>query len=226
MLFHACAHNPTGFDPNPEQWAKLAEVCHANKLFPLFDTAYQGFAGGDLEKDAYGIRYFHNAGFEYIVCQSFAKIMGLYGERVGGMHVVCKDAEYAKAVLSQIKLSIRSNYSNPPKHGARIATMLMNDPTYRKVWLDELTKVADDIIDRRVQFRKLLEHYKTPGDWSVITDQIGMFSYTGISKEQCIALQDKHHIYMPRNGRVSISMLNEGNYDYVAKAFKDVCENN
>lgn len=128
VLLHACAHNPTGVDPTPEQWHMIAEVCKRRQLYPFFDSAYQGFTSGSLDKDAYGVRYFLDQGFEMIVAQSFAKTMGLYGERTGCMHVVCADKDTAAALLSQIKIIIRSNYSSPPKHGARLAAAIINNP--------------------------------------------------------------------------------------------------
>lgn len=131
VVLHTCAHNPTGVDPSLEQWKQIAEVCRSNKLFPFFDTAYQGFVSGNLDKDGMGLRYFIDQGFELAVSQSFAKTMGLYGERTGGLHIVCANEAIAKKVLSQVKIVIRSNYSSPPKHGARIAAMILNDEGMR-----------------------------------------------------------------------------------------------
>lgn len=131
VLLHTCAHNPTGVDPTLQQWKQIAEVCKENKLYPFFDTAYQGFVTGDLDKDGEGLRYFVSQGFEMIIAQSFAKIMGLYGERTGALHIVCKDKDSAARVLSQVKIIIRTNYSSPPTHGARIASMILNDLSLR-----------------------------------------------------------------------------------------------
>lgn len=135
VLLHTCAHNPTGVDPTIEQWKRIADVCRQNQLYPFFDTAYQGFVSGDLNKDGLGLRYFLNQGFEMCIAQSFAKTMGLYGERTGALHFVCGSKETAGKVLSQLKIVIRTNYSSPPAHGARIASMILNDVTMRNQWL-------------------------------------------------------------------------------------------
>ncbi|MCL4113841.1 UNVERIFIED_CONTAM: hypothetical protein GTU68_048254 [Idotea baltica] len=143
---HACAHNPTGVDPTFEHWQQLAEVIKKKKLIPYFDSAYQGFASGDLINDAKSIRYFADAGFTMFVSQSYAKNMGLYGERVGALHVVCQSSEEASKVLSQLKMVIRANYSSPPVHGARLAEKVLADAANFQQWRDELKQVADRII--------------------------------------------------------------------------------
>lgn len=126
VLLHTCAHNPTGVDPTLDQWKEIAKVCRENQLYPFFDTAYQGFVTGDLDKDGQGLRYFLNQGFEMVIAQSFAKIMGLYGERTGALHFVTNDKSVATKVLSQVKIIIRANYSSPPLYGARIASIILN----------------------------------------------------------------------------------------------------
>lgn len=128
VLLHTCAHNPTGVDPTEAQWQQIADVCKRRQLYPFFDTAYQGFTSGSLDKDAYGLRLFLSQGFEMVIAQSFAKIMGLYGERTGCLHFVCADKTTAQRVMSQVKICVRTNYSSPPKHGARIAAAILNDP--------------------------------------------------------------------------------------------------
>jgi aspartate aminotransferase len=181
VLLHAAAHNPTGVDPTKEQWQKIAEVMKARKLIPFFDTAYQGFASGSLENDSYPIRLFNSQGFQMLVAQSYAKNMGMYGERIGAFHVVTANAKSAEKVLSQLKLIIRPMYSNPPLHGALVAYKVLSNPEYYQRWADELEKVSKRIIEVRGILRKQLEDLKTPGTWEHITDQIGMFSYTGLS---------------------------------------------
>lgn len=181
VLLHTCAHNPTGVDPTLDQWKKIAEVCKEKDLYPFFDTAYQGFVSGDLNKDGEGLRYFLDEGFEMVIAQSFAKIMGLYGERAGALHFVCKDEETAKSVSSQVKILIRVNYSSPPCHGARIASMLTNDTDMRNQWLQELIAVTDRIAKMRKLLRAKLEEVGAPGTWNHVTDQIGMFSFTGLN---------------------------------------------
>jgi len=142
VLLHTCAHNPTGVDPSEEQWNEIAQVCKDNNLYPFFDTAYQGFASGDLDKDAYSLRLFLKMGFEMVIAQSFAKILGLYGERVGALHFVQGDKSTIENMISNLKIIIRCNYSSPPRHGARIAALIFNQPELRKQWQDELLKVT------------------------------------------------------------------------------------
>ena len=157
VLLHTCAHNPTGVDPTEAQWQQIADVCKARQLYPFFDTAYQGFTSGSLDKDAYGLRLFLAQGFEMVIAQSFAKIMGLYGERTGALHFVCADKVTAQRVMSQVKIIVRTNYSSPPKHGARIAAAILNDPAMRQQWLDELVVVCARMNDMRNALRGALE---------------------------------------------------------------------
>ena len=160
-----------------------------------------------------------------IVAQSFAKIMGLYGERTGALHIVCKDKETAGRVMSQLKILIRTNYSSPPKHGARIAGAILTNPTYRQQWLDELVNVTKRMNDMRWALRKAIEAKGVKGDWSHITTQIGMFSFTGLTLKQSEAMVKKHDIYMTKNGRISICGVTTKNVDYIANCIKDVTEN-
>lgn len=182
ILLHSCAHNPTGCDPTEEQWKQIAEVFLRRNLVPFFDSAYQGFASGDFEKDAFSIRYFLSQGLNMIITQSFAKNFGLYGERVGAIHFVCDDADQAKRVLSQAEIIVRTNYSNPPKHGALIVDTIYRNPELYKEYLAELKSISGRIIETRQQLREELTRLNVPGDWSHITTQIGMFSYTGLSR--------------------------------------------
>ena len=225
VLLHTCAHNPTGVDPTKEQWAQIAAVCKRNNLYPFFDTAYQGFTSGSLDTDAYGLRLFLDQGFEMIIAQSFAKIMGLYGERTGALHVVCADKQSAARVMSQIKIIVRCNYSSPPKHGARIAAAILNNPANRQQWLDELVAVCKRMNDMRAALRGSLEKKGVPGDWSHITTQIGMFSFTGLTTKQSETMVKKHSVYMTKNGRISICGVTTKNVDYIAEAIKDVVTN-
>ena len=156
VLLHACAHNPTGVDPTFEEWQKIADVMKQKKLIPYFDSAYQGFASGDLIKDAAAIRYFDEQGFTFLVSQSFAKNMGLYGERVGALHVVTPDKDSAARVLSQLKQVIRANISSPPIHGARIAERVLSDAANFQQWREELNAVANRIISMRTALRNKL----------------------------------------------------------------------
>jgi aspartate/tyrosine/aromatic aminotransferase len=225
VLLHTCAHNPTGVDPSKEQWKQIFEVCKKNKLYPFFDTAYQGFTSGSLDDDAWGLRYFVDQGYEMIVAQSFAKVMGLYGERTGALHVVCADKATADKVTSQIKILVRTNYSSPPKHGARIASMLLNDPELRKEWLSQLVSVTKRMNDMRAALRAALEKAGTKGTWNHITEQIGMFSFTGLTPKQVDQMIKKHSIYMTQDGRISVCGVNTKNVEYIAAAIKDCVEN-
>ncbi|XP_063467901.1 aspartate aminotransferase, mitochondrial isoform X1 [Symphalangus syndactylus] len=184
ILLHACAHNPTGVDPRPEQWKEIATVVKKRNLFAFFDMAYQGFASGDGDKDAWAVRHFIEQGINVCLCQSYAKNMGLYGERVGAFTMVCKDADEAKRVESQLKILIRPMYSNPPLNGARIAAAILNTPDLRKQWLQEVKSMADRIIGMRTQLVSNLKKEGSTHNWQHITDQIGMFCFTGLKPEQ------------------------------------------
>jgi len=222
VLLHACAHNPTGVDPSEDQWRQIAALMQERKLVPLMDSAYQGYASGSLEKDAFAVRLFANMGFEMYMCQSFAKNLGLYGERMGMLHVVCASAEDAKAVLSQLKMVIRPMYSSPPIHGALLVERILGDPATLEAWKAELKGMADRILEVRKLLRQGLEQKGTPGTWNHITDQIGMFSYTGLSETQCERLINKHHIYLLKSGRISLAGLNKGNMQYMVDCVDEV----
>lgn len=226
ILLHVTAHNPTGVDPTPDQWIELSKLMKEKNHFPFFDCAYQGFASGNLEKDAFAPRYFADQGFEMLVCQSFAKNLGLYNARVGGIHFVAKTKDKANAVKQQIAKIVRPNYSNPPADGARIAKMILKDPTLRAAWEKELSDMSNRIIQMRGLLRGTLEKLGTPGDWSHITTQIGMFTYTGLSVAQCKVMKSKHHVYLLDTGRVSMAGVNSKNVEYIAKAIDDVVRNN
>lgn len=219
VLLHACAHNPTGIDPTQEQWKELSEVVKSKKLFPFFDMAYQGFASGDTTRDAFAPRYFVEQGHQIALCQSFAKNMGLYGERVGAFSLTTESKEEKARVDSQLKIIIRPLYSNPPVHGARIAATILNDPKLNAQWESEVKGMAERIIKMRsVLYEKLTNELKTPGDWSHIKSQIGMFSFTGLSPAQTKALAEKAHIYMTADGRISMAGLNSHNVGYFAES--------
>uniref|UniRef100_A0A7S4SBC4 Aspartate aminotransferase n=1 Tax=Alexandrium monilatum TaxID=311494 RepID=A0A7S4SBC4_9DINO len=215
VLLHACAHNPTGVDPSEDQWRQIAAVMKERQLIPLMDSAYQGYASGSLEKDAFAVRLFVSMGFEMFLCQSFAKNLGLYGERIGMLHVVCNTPEQASAVLSQLKLVVRPMYSSPPKHGAELVLKILGSEARFKAWQVELSAMADRVLEVRSLLRKGLEAKGTPGTWNHITDQIGMFSFTGLTQAQCERLISVHHIYLLKSGRISLAGLNKGNIQYM-----------
>ncbi|KAF2877425.1 aspartate aminotransferase [Massariosphaeria phaeospora] len=222
IVLHACAHNPTGVDLTQEQWKKIAGVIRSKKHFPFFDTAYQGFASGDLAKDGWAIRYFVEQGFELCIAQSYAKNFGLYGERAGCFHFVTSPAFDAEStvtrVASQLAILQRSEISNPPAYGARIASTVLNDTELFAEWEDNLRTMSGRIIDMRKALRGKLEELGTPGKWNHITEQIGMFSFTGLSEQQVLKLREDSHVYMTKNGRISMAGLNTNNVDYFAKA--------
>ena len=222
ILLHACAHNPTGVDPTQDQWKKIAEVVRAGSHFPFFDCAYQGFASGDLAKDAWAVRHFVEQGFELCIAQSYAKNFGLYGERAGAFHFVTAPGSHAQdtvsRIASQLAILQRSEISNPPAYGARIASMILNDENLFKEWERDLKTMSGRIIEMRRAFRDKLEEFKTPGTWNHITSQIGMFSFTGLNEKQVSILKDKWHIYMTKNGRISMAGLNTHNVAYVAES--------
>ncbi|KAF2470631.1 uncharacterized protein BDR25DRAFT_303684 [Lindgomyces ingoldianus] len=222
IMLHACAHNPTGVDPTEEQWLKIAQAVKEGEHFPFFDMAYQGFASGDTNKDAFALRHFIKEGLRPALCQSFAKNMGLYGERVGAFSIVCESAEEKKRVDSQIKILVRPLYSNPPIHGARIASTILNDPALNKQWLGEVKDMADRIITMRALLKENLEKLGSKHDWSHITSQIGMFAYTGLKPEQMDVLAKEHSVYATKDGRISVAGITSGNVKRLAEAIYKV----
>jgi len=210
ILLHACAHNPTGVDPTQEQWKQIAKTIRAKRHFPFFDCAYQGFATGDLAKDNWAVRHFIEQGFELCIAQSFAKNFGLYGERAGAFHFVTSPGSDARATIarigSQLAILQRSEISNPPAYGARIAATVLNDAELFAEWEANLRTMSGRIIDMRTALRGKLEELGTPGSWKHITEQIGMFSFTGLSEKQVLKIREDAHVYMTKNGRVSVSV--------------------
>ncbi|XP_048488307.1 aspartate aminotransferase, mitochondrial [Plutella xylostella] len=222
ILLHACAHNPTGVDPKPEEWAQLSQAIKNRKLFPFFDMAYQGFATGDVDHDALAVRRFVQDGHQVTLAQSFAKNMGLYGERVGALTFDCGDAETAAKVMSQVKIMIRTMYSNPPLYGARIVTEILSDAQLKQTWLCDVKQMADRIIDMRHRLRSGIEGAGNKQQWCHITDQIGMFCYTGLKPEQVAKLTKDFHIYLTKDGRISVAGISSKNVNYVAEAMHKV----
>lgn len=221
VLLHACAHNPTGVDPTKDEWRRILAVIKEKKLFPFFDCAYQGFASGDVNQDAWCIRQCVKEGSELFVAQSFSKNFGLYNERVGQLCVVLSNVSYVSPVLSQLELLSRRMWSNPPNHGVRIVTIALNNPSLYQDWLDNLVCMVDRIKTMRMELYKFLKAKGTPGSWEHIVNQIGMFTFTGLTRAQCEYLQTKCHIYLLDNGRISMSGLNHKNLEYVAQSMHD-----
>ncbi|XP_063053527.1 aspartate aminotransferase, mitochondrial [Engraulis encrasicolus] len=222
ILLHACAHNPTGVDPRPEQWKELSAVIKKRNLLVFFDMAYQGFASGDIDRDAWAVRHFIEEGHNIVLSQSFAKNMGLYGERVGGFTVVCKDAEEAKRVESQLKILIRPIYSNPPMNGARIASTILTTPDLYAEWLQEVHTMANRIIKMREMLVANLKKNGSSHNWQHVIDQIGMFCFTGLKPEQVARLSNEFSIYMTKDGRISMAGVSSGNVGYLAEGIHAV----
>ncbi|KAJ5178693.1 hypothetical protein N7492_001903 [Penicillium capsulatum] len=219
IVLHACAHNPTGVDPTKEQWKKIADVCEERNLFPFFDCAYQGFASGDLDEDAWALRHFVSRGsLEIAVAQSFAKNMGLYGERVGALHLVTASPDVAAKVKGNLTRLQRGQISQPPRRGALLATTILTDETLFQGWLGDLQHMSSRIKRMRKALYEELVSLEAPGNWEHIVSQIGMFSYTGLSPAQVAAIQSDYHIYMLKSGRISIAGLNDSNVKQVAYA--------
>jgi aspartate aminotransferase len=179
ILLHACAHNPTGIDPTKEQWTAIADAIESSNHIAFFDVAYQGFASGSLDKDAYAPRYFESRGMELLVAQSYSKNLGLYGERVGALNVVTSNKDASTKVLSQLKRLARAIWSNPPAHGARIVAEVVGNSQLFDEWRGEMENMSGRIIAVRQVLRDHLERLNSSKDWKFITDQIGMFTYTG-----------------------------------------------
>lgn len=218
FLFHACAHNPTGVDPTQEQWKQISAAVKEAGHYSFFDMAYQGFASGSVDRDAFALRYFVEQGHELCLAQSFAKNMGLYGERVGAFSVVASSPEERVRLDSQIKILVRPMYSNPPVHGARIAAEILNNPALYEQWLGEVKEMADRIITMRALLKENLEKLGSKHDWSHITSQIGMFAYTGLTPEQMDALAQEHSVYATKDGRISVAGITSENVGRLAEA--------
>lgn len=222
FLLHACAHNPTGVDPTEQQWIEIADAVKAQGHFAFFDMAYQGFASGNTDKDAFAVRHFVKEDLPVALCQSFAKNMGLYGERVGAFSLVCADAAEVKRVDSQLKILIRPMISNPPIHGARIASEILKDPKLYEQWLAEVKGMADRIITMRALLKENLEKLGSKHDWSHITSQIGMFAYTGMTPEEMDKLAKEYSVYATKDGRISVAGITSDNVGRLAEAIYKV----
>ena len=221
VLLHACCHNPTGADLTVSQWTQVAEVLKERQLFPFIDMAYQGFDKG-IEQDGAAVRVIAEAGIEsFIVANSYSKSFSLYGERVGALSVVAPSAADAKAVQSQIKRIIRTIYSSPSAHGAQLVAGVLTSPELRTMWEDELTEMRERIHALRGGLVEKLAAAGAP-EYGFINQQAGMFSYSGLSREQVDALRNDYGIYAVGTGRICVAALSQANLDYVAKAIAAV----
>jgi aromatic-amino-acid transaminase len=221
VVLHACCHNPTGYDLSPAQWDQVIAAVKAKKLTPFLDMAYQGFGQG-IAEDGAVIQQFLAAGLDFFVSTSFSKSFSLYGERVGALSVVCASKDEAVRVLSQLKIVIRTNYSNPPTHGASVVATVLTTPALRVQWEEELAGMRQRIKAMRVALVAKLKAAGVPGDLGYITTQQGMFSYSGLNAAQMQRLRSEFGIYGVDSGRICVAALNEKNLDAVAKAIAAV----
>lgn len=221
VLLHGCCHNPTGVDPTPEQWKKIGDALAQKKLLPLLDFAYQGFGSG-LREDAVGLLELCRPGAEMLICSSFSKNFGLYNERVGALTVVAGHEAAALAVLSHIKTCIRANYSNPPAHGSAIVATVLADPALRAQWENEVKQMRDRINGMRKLFVETLAKKGVKSDNSFIIRQKGMFSFSGLNKQQVETLKTRHGIYIVGTGRINVAGMTDANMDALCAAIAAV----
>jgi len=220
-LLHGCCHNPTGIDPTVEQWAQIGELLNRRGVLPLVDFAYQGLATG-LEEDAQGLRALCEHVDQMLVSSSFSKNFGLYRERTGALTIIGSTADQAKTVMSQLKLVIRANYSNPPAHGGGIVMTVLQDPELRAKWEIEVADIRDRINGMRHLFVDTLKAKGVSRDFSSIIQQRGMFSFSGLTKEQVEVLREKHAIYIVGSGRINVAGMTEANMDRLCEAVASV----
>jgi aromatic-amino-acid transaminase len=221
VVLHACCHNPTGYDITPAQWDQVIAAVKARGLVPFLDMAYQGFGYG-ISEDGMAVQKFVDAGMTFFVSTSFSKSFSLYGERVGALSVLCTDKEEAARVLSQLKIMIRTNYSNPPIHGGTVVAMVLNTPELRTLWEKELGAMRVRIKEMRVSLVEKLKSAGVNEDMSFITKQIGMFSYSGLAKDQMVRLRNEFGVYGTDTGRMCVAALNSKNIDYVCASIAKV----
>ena len=223
VLFHGCCHNPTGIDPDASQWEQLAKLCAENGLLPLFDFAYQGFATG-LQEDAEGLRLFASYCDEILVASSFSKNFGIYGERTGAFTLVAKTSDIAAAAFSQVKSIIRVIYSNPPKHGGVLVAHILNDAELRAEWEAELTEMRNRVSKMRKLFVATLKQKGVTTDFSFIERQNGMFSFSGLDKNQVLKMRADSAVYAVNSGRFNVAAMTEGNMDALCVAIAAVVD--
>ena len=217
VVLHACCHNPTGVDPSFEQWQQIATIIKAKGLIPFLDIAYQGFGDG-LEEDASVVKIFATLDIPVFVSSSFSKSFSLYGERVGALTVLCASKEEADRVLSQVKRTIRTNYSNPPTHGGKVVSIVLNNEELFALWEQELSQMRERIREMRALLVAKLKEYGVTQNFDFVLAQRGMFSYSGLTQAQVERLRNEHGIYVVNSGRICVAALNHRNIDAVAKA--------
>ncbi|HSV77638.1 MAG TPA: amino acid aminotransferase [Ramlibacter sp.] len=223
VVLHACCHNPTGYDLTAQQWDQVVAAVKARKLVAFLDMAYQGFGQG-IAEDGAVVQKFVASGEDFFVSTSFSKSFSLYGERVGALSVFCANKDEAARVLSQLKIVIRTNYSNPPIHGAQIAATVLNTPELRALWEQELAGMRTRIKKMRGALVEKLKAAGVKQDMGFIAQQVGMFSYSGLSKDQMVRLRNEFGVYGVDSGRICVAALNDQNIDYVAAAVAKVVQ--
>jgi aspartate/tyrosine/aromatic aminotransferase len=221
LLLHGCCHNPTGADPDPDQWKEISSVAASRRLILLVDLAYQGLGQG-LEEDAAGIRVLCGSPRDILIASSFSKNFGLYRERVGALTLVSDSAETTARAFSHVKATIRANYSNPPSHGGAIVATILNDPELRAEWEGEVRQIRDRIRDMRLLFANTLKAKGVRQDFSFISRQNGMFSFSGLNKQQVETLRKKHALYVVGSGRINVAGMTVENMDTLCAAIADV----
>jgi aromatic-amino-acid transaminase len=221
VVLHACCHNPTGVDLTKAQWGQVVETVRTRKLMPFLDLAYQGF-GENLDADAAAVRSFAQSAGPLFVSSSFSKSFSLYGERVGALSVVTHSCEEGSRVLSQLKRLVRANYSNPPTHGGRVVANVLANTELRALWESELGQMRDRI---KVMRRQLVEKLRTrvpAADFNFVLEQRGMFSYSGLTRDQVIKLREQYAVYAIESGRICVAALNSKNIDYAVDSIAKV----
>jgi aromatic-amino-acid transaminase len=221
VVLHACCHNPSGYDLDPAQWARVVQVLQARGLVPFLDMAYQGFGDGIVE-DGAAVQLFLRSGMDFLVATSFSKSFSLYGERVGALSVVCESKDEAARVLSRLKVLIRGNYSNPPTHGAQVVSMVLTTPSLRQLWEEELAGMRMRIKRMREALVQRLAEAGVKQDMGFILRQKGMFSYSGLDAAQMQRLRSEFGVYGIDSGRICVAALNERNLGPVAAAIAKV----
>jgi len=221
VLLHACCHNPTGVDLGPAEWKETVAICQRRGLVPFVDLAYQGFAEG-LAEDAFAVRAFADAGVPFVIASSFSKSFSLYRERVGAISLVTASADEAKRATSQLKRTIRTSYSNPSSHGAQIAALILSDAELRQRWEAELGEMRERILGMRSLFVQKLAQKQQARDFSFITKQRGMFSYSGLELARVQRLRTEFGVYVVDSGRMCVAAMNENNIDYITDAIAKV----
>lgn len=221
VLLHGCCHNPTGIDPDASQWSELGELIRRKQLLALVDFAYQGFGDG-LDEDAAGLRTLVGQLDELMVASSYSKNFGLYRERVGALSVVTGTAAAAEAVMSQLKRSVRTNYSNPPAHGGLVVATILDDPQLRQLWISELAEMRQRIHDMRTLFVDTMMKYAPQADFGFLQRQRGMFSFSGLSLQQVEMLRKEYAIYIVGAGRINVAGITQSNVDRLCQAIAAV----